>query len=139
GADAAAGVLHRPAPRRGRRSAAESGEERDGGVKPRALFCHPERSEGPGGADGAQTHPPRPLATLGVTLPLHWSALLGFLRSRLVPGESVEDDVYRRGDVSVRFDGRKLIVNSDDPEVLARVHRLFDVDADVRAIAKHFA
>src|SRR6185436_14264615 len=78
GADAAAGVLHRPAPRRGRRSAAESGEERDGGVKPRALFCHPERSEGPGGADGAQTHPPRPLATLGVTLPLHWSALLGF-------------------------------------------------------------
>ena len=108
-------------------------------MKPRALFCHPERSEGPGGADGAQTHPPRPLATLGVTLPLHWSALLGFLRSRLVPGESVEDDVYRRGDVSVRFDGRKLIVNSDDPEVLARVHRLFDVDADVRAIAKHFA
>ncbi len=72
-------------------------------------------------------------------LPFHWSALLEFLRSRLVPGESVEDDVYRRGDISVRFDGRALVVNSDDPEVLTRVHRLFDVDADVLAIARHFA
>jgi AraC family transcriptional regulator of adaptative response / DNA-3-methyladenine glycosylase II len=74
-----------------------------------------------------------------VKLPFHWSALLDFLRSRCVPGESVVDDVYRRGDVSVRFDGRKLVVDSDDPEVLARVRRLFDVDADVAAIAKHFA
>jgi AraC family transcriptional regulator of adaptative response / DNA-3-methyladenine glycosylase II len=74
-----------------------------------------------------------------VKLPFHWNALLDFLRSRLVPGESVVDDVYRRGDVSVRFDGRALVVNSDDPEVLARVRRLFDVDADVAAIAKHFS
>jgi len=73
-----------------------------------------------------------------VRLPFHWHALLDFLRSRCVPGESVADDVYRRGDVSVRFDGRTLVVNSDDPEVLARVHRLFDVDADVDAIAQHF-
>src|SRR5207248_867571 len=72
-------------------------------------------------------------------LPFHWSALLDFLRSRCVPGESVVDDVYRRGGVEVRFDGRKLVITSDDPEVLARVHRLFDVDADVAAIAKHFA
>ena len=72
-------------------------------------------------------------------LPFHWQALLDFLRSRCVPGESVVDDVYRRGDVEVRFDGRKLVVNSDDPEVLARVRRLFDVDADVAAIAKHFS
>jgi AraC family transcriptional regulator of adaptative response / DNA-3-methyladenine glycosylase II len=74
-----------------------------------------------------------------VKLPFHWHALLDFLRSRCVPGESVVDDVYRRGDVAVRFDGRKLVVNSDDPEVLARVRRLFDVDADVDAIAAHFA
>jgi len=73
-----------------------------------------------------------------VKLPFHWSALLDFLRSRCVPGESVVDDVYRRGDVAVRFDGRALAVNSDDPDVLARVHRLFDVDADVGAIARHF-
>jgi len=33
-----------------------------------ALFCHPERREGPGGAGGAPTLPPRPLATLGVTV-----------------------------------------------------------------------
>jgi len=72
-----------------------------------------------------------------VRLPFHWPALLDFLRSRCVPGESVVDDVYRRGDVSVRFDGRTLVVNSDDPEVLARVHRLFDVDADVDAITRH--
>jgi len=72
-----------------------------------------------------------------VRLPFHWHALLDFLRSRCVPGESVVDDVYRRGDVSVRFDGRTLVVNSDDPEVLARVHRLFDVDADVDAITRH--
>lgn len=71
-------------------------------------------------------------------MPFHWHALLDFLRSRCVPGESVVDDVYRRGDVSVRFDGRALAVNSDDPEVLARVRRLFDVDADVAAIARHF-
>jgi 3-methyladenine DNA glycosylase/8-oxoguanine DNA glycosylase len=74
-----------------------------------------------------------------VKLPFHWHALLDFLRSRCVPGESVVDDVYRRGEVEVRFDGRKLVVNSDDPEVLARVRRLFDVDADVAAIAKHFS
>jgi len=30
-------------------------------------ICHPERSEGPGGAGGAQTLPPRSLATLGMT------------------------------------------------------------------------
>ncbi|HYU26557.1 MAG TPA: AlkA N-terminal domain-containing protein [Thermoanaerobaculia bacterium] len=72
-------------------------------------------------------------------LPFHWQALLDFLRSRCVPGESVVDDVYRRGDVSVRFDGRALVVNSDDSEVLARVRRLFDVDADVAAIARHFS
>jgi AraC family transcriptional regulator of adaptative response / DNA-3-methyladenine glycosylase II len=88
---------------------------------------------------GAPPAPPGPSLTLGVTWPLHWHALLDFLRSRCVPGESVVDDVYRRGEVEVRFDGRKLVVNSDDPEVLARVRRLFDVDADVAAIAKHFS
>lgn len=72
-------------------------------------------------------------------LPFHWSALLEFLRPRLVPGEAVDGDVYRRGDVTVRFDGRALVVNSDDADVLARVHRLFDVDANVSAIARHFA
>jgi AraC family transcriptional regulator of adaptative response / DNA-3-methyladenine glycosylase II len=72
-------------------------------------------------------------------MPFHWEALLDFLRPRLVPGESVVDGVYRRGEVSVRFDGCSLIVNTDDPDVLARVHRLFDVDADVGAIARHFA
>jgi len=74
-----------------------------------------------------------------VKLPFHWGALLDFLRPRLVPGESIDDDVYRRGDVTVRFDGRALVVNSDDPDVLARVHRLFDVEADVAGIARHFA
>src|SRR5437762_562147 len=79
------------------------------------------------------------IRTIQVQLLFNWGALLDFLRSRLVPSEFVEGEVYRRGDISVRFDGRKLVVNSDDPEVLARVRRLFDVDADVAAIARHFA
>jgi 3-methyladenine DNA glycosylase/8-oxoguanine DNA glycosylase len=74
-----------------------------------------------------------------VKLPFNFAALLDFLRSRCVPGESIEGDVYRRGDVTVHFDGRALVVNSGDPDVLARVHRLFDADADVAAIARHFA
>jgi 3-methyladenine DNA glycosylase/8-oxoguanine DNA glycosylase len=73
-----------------------------------------------------------------VRLPFHWPALLEFLRARLVPGESIDGDVYRRGDVAVRFDGRKLLVSSDDPAIVARVHHLFDVDADVDAIARRF-
>jgi AraC family transcriptional regulator of adaptative response / DNA-3-methyladenine glycosylase II len=75
---------------------------------------------------------------LRTTHPFHWRALLDFLRSRCVPGESVDGDVYRRDGIEVRFDGRALVVNSDDPEVLARVRRLFDADADVAAIARHF-
>src|SRR6266542_1179702 len=35
------------------------------------VLCHPERSEGPGGTGGAQTLPPRFLATLGMTSRLH--------------------------------------------------------------------
>ena len=70
--------------------------------------------------------------------PFHWHALLDFLRPRLIAGwESIDNDVYRRGDVTVRYDGRRLHASSDDPEVLARVRRLFDVDADVDAIAAH--
>jgi len=34
---------------------------------PITPICHPERSEGPGGAGGAQTRPARSLATLGMT------------------------------------------------------------------------
>src|SRR5262249_19649280 len=34
---------------------------------PITPLCHPERSEGPGGTGGAQTLPPRSLATLGMT------------------------------------------------------------------------
>jgi len=72
--------------------------------------------------------------------PFHWRALLDFLRPRLIADyESIDGDVYRRGDVTVRYDGKRLHVSSDDPDVLARVRRLFDVDADVDSIAAHFA
>jgi 3-methyladenine DNA glycosylase/8-oxoguanine DNA glycosylase len=74
-----------------------------------------------------------------VKLPFHWDAILDFLRPRLVPGESIVDGTYRRGEVEVRFDGKRLHVNSDDPDVIARVHRLCDVDADVDTIERHFA
>lgn len=74
-----------------------------------------------------------------VRLPFHWDALLEFLRSRLVPGESVENGVYRRGAIEVRFDGRALRVTNADDDAVTRVRRLFDADADVDAIARHFA
>jgi release factor glutamine methyltransferase len=38
------------------------------------MICHPERSEGPGGTGGAQTRPPRCLATLGMTKVAHLRA-----------------------------------------------------------------
>src|SRR6266498_3371902 len=47
--------------------------------------CHPERSEGPGGAGGAQTLPPRSLATLGMTKG-------GLSTGRAVPPRRVHDD-----------------------------------------------
>lgn len=75
--------------------------------------------------------------------PIAWDALLAFLAARAVPGvESVEAGVYRRGGLAVRLadDGRavELTVAGTKPaglfDVVRRVRRLFDLDADPLAI-----
>jgi AraC family transcriptional regulator, regulatory protein of adaptative response / DNA-3-methyladenine glycosylase II len=80
---------------------------------------------------------------VAVRAPFHWPALLDFLRPRAVAGvEVVGEDSYRRGDVEVRFDGTALLLEGTAARRLpaddvARVHHLFDVDADSAAIAHH--
>lgn len=88
--------------------------------------------------------------------PFAWEALLEFLAGRAIPGvESVEDGVYRRtfevtdprsgetldGVLSVRQVGHQLqlelpaLVAPVLPRLVARVRRVFDLDADPSAIA----
>jgi AraC family transcriptional regulator of adaptative response / DNA-3-methyladenine glycosylase II len=102
----------------------------------------------------ATTLTARPLA-LPFATPFDWDALLGFLAARAIPGvESVEDGRYRRrfatgaahGIVEVRLapDARSLHVAIEgdrdaEADVLARVRRLFDLDADSAAIDAHLA
>jgi AraC family transcriptional regulator of adaptative response / DNA-3-methyladenine glycosylase II len=101
-------------------------------------------------------------AAEGVTLrlryrpPYDWDAMRDHLAARAVPGvEQVVDDVYRRtavedgqaGLVEVRHDPHRhgLLVTARIasvralPAVLARVRRVFDVGADIEAIAAHLA
>ncbi|MDP9360918.1 MAG: DNA-3-methyladenine glycosylase 2 family protein [Acidobacteriota bacterium] len=72
--------------------------------------------------------------------PFDWSAILAFLRPRAIAGvETIEDDAYVRGAVRVTHDGaRNAIVISDKSEA-GRVRKIFDVDADIDAIERHFA
>ena len=95
----------------------------------------------------------------GITLrlparaPFDAAPILAFLGSRAIPGvEAVEDGAYHR---TISIDGvdARLIVRGDDsrgvivtldppipaamPRVVARVSRLFDLDADVVAIGEH--
>jgi AraC family transcriptional regulator, regulatory protein of adaptative response / DNA-3-methyladenine glycosylase II len=72
--------------------------------------------------------------------PFDWNAILAFLRPRAVAGvETIEDDAYVRGAVRVTHDAaRNAIVVSDKTEA-GRVREIFDVDADIDAIERHFA
>ncbi|HET6726068.1 MAG TPA: AlkA N-terminal domain-containing protein [Gammaproteobacteria bacterium] len=87
--------------------------------------------------------------------PYDWESLLGFLAARAIPGvEVVADGRYRR---SIDVGGRHGIIEVDHaptahaltlrvrfPEpaallrIVARVRRLFDLEADPTAIARHF-
>jgi AraC family transcriptional regulator of adaptative response / DNA-3-methyladenine glycosylase II len=87
--------------------------------------------------------------------PLDWTRLLAYLAGRAVGGvESVRDDTYRRtitvGDVpgllTVRRaarDANHLLLSVDGPgtaslfETVARVRRIFDLDADPRHVIAH--
>ena len=77
--------------------------------------------------------------------PYDWPLMASWLRARAIAGvESVGEDEYARGDVIVRHDERRSALRVEDRQsclsgqaglpVLHRVRRLFDLDADPRAI-----
>ena len=77
--------------------------------------------------------------------PFDWPLLTSWLGARAIAGvESVEQDAYRRGGVVVRHDAEQLGVLVEDRQsclsgqagspVLHLVRRLFDLDADPRAM-----
>jgi AraC family transcriptional regulator of adaptative response / DNA-3-methyladenine glycosylase II len=91
---------------------------------------------------------------LGYRPPLEWGALLDFLRARATPGvERVEDMTYQRtvrlgaktGWISVAVDQRKSVLRADVslslapvlPLLVARLRRLFDLDAHPAIVAAH--
>ena len=87
--------------------------------------------------------------------PLDWPALLGFLSARAIAGlETVVEGVYSRsidlhgvhGTFSIRSAASDALELSLDfpeaaavPEIVARVRRMFDLDADLSTIHRHLA
>jgi DNA-3-methyladenine glycosylase II len=87
--------------------------------------------------------------------PFDWPALLGFLERRAITGlETVVDGVYSRsieingvaGTFSIRpatACALELTVDFPDPtavpQIVARVRRMFDLDADLPAMQRHLA
>jgi AraC family transcriptional regulator of adaptative response / DNA-3-methyladenine glycosylase II len=72
--------------------------------------------------------------------PYDWSAILNFLRPRAIAGlETIEDDAYVRGAVRVTHDAARNAIVVNDKSESDRIRRIFDVDADIAAIEKHFA
>jgi len=70
--------------------------------------------------------------------PYDWNGILNFLRPRAIAGlEVITDEAYERDGIRVTHDGRAVIVS--DPSEADRVRTMFDVDADIVAIEKHFA
>ncbi|HEY1614702.1 MAG TPA: AlkA N-terminal domain-containing protein [Rhizomicrobium sp.] len=91
---------------------------------------------------------------LGYRPPYDWDAMLAFLAGRAIAGvELVEGDRYRRtiaidgavGSVEVAPGDNYLVATIRLPQVggllsvVARLRRLFDLDADVEAIGAHLA
>ncbi len=91
---------------------------------------------------------------LGFRAPYDWDAIAAFLSARAIPGiELVEGDRYlrtieiagHRGSVEVRPNVRHLTATIRFPKVnallgiVARLRRLFDLDADVASIAAHLS
>jgi AraC family transcriptional regulator of adaptative response / DNA-3-methyladenine glycosylase II len=119
---------------------------------PRVPGIRPTRAAGRGYAvvlmsDG------RAVELLRFEAPYDWPALIGFLAARAIPGvEQVEPNRYRRAIAAGRHGGvlevgyergrpsLELRVSSSTPvttDVLARVRRLFDLDADPAVIRRH--
>lgn len=72
--------------------------------------------------------------------PYDWNGILNFLRPRAIAGvEVISDDAYERDGVRVTHDAARNAVIVNDKSQAARVRTMFDVDADIGAIEKHFA
>lgn len=87
--------------------------------------------------------------------PYDWPAMLGFLSARAIAGmEKVVDGVYSRsiglsgvhGTLSIKpeaADSLELLLDFPDPaavpEIVARVRRMFDLDADLSTMHQHLA
>jgi len=72
--------------------------------------------------------------------PYAWDAIINFLRPRAIASvESVDADSYQRGSVRVTHDASRSAVIVNDASEAGRVRAMFDVDADIAAIEKHFA
>jgi AraC family transcriptional regulator of adaptative response / DNA-3-methyladenine glycosylase II len=119
----------------------------------RRLYRRPPsalRRERAGGGNGAALSPIT--LRLAYAEPYDWSALIAFLAARAIPGvETVEPGRYRRtieldgghGTLEVApVPGRAALAATIRfgnvralPAIVARVRRVFDLDADVRAIA----
>ncbi|MGY2189718.1 DNA-3-methyladenine glycosylase 2 [compost metagenome] len=92
---------------------------------------------------------------LGFEPPYDWPAMLGFLSARAIVGlETVADGVYSRsiglngahGTLSIQpatADSLELTLDFPDPtavpEIIARVRRMFDLDAELATIHRHLA
>lgn len=72
--------------------------------------------------------------------PYDWNAILRFLRPRAIAGlETIDDVAYMRGSVRVTHDAARNAINVSDKSAADQVRKIFDVDADIEAIEKHFA
>jgi AraC family transcriptional regulator of adaptative response / DNA-3-methyladenine glycosylase II len=73
---------------------------------------------------------------ISYSTPYDWPLVSGWLRTRLIAGvETFDDDEYRRDGVRVRHDAsREALQIRGGNGSAARVRRLFDLDADPRAI-----
>ena len=81
-----------------------------------------------------------PMIRVHYTPPYDWNGMLNFLRPRAIAGvETVTDDAYERDGVRVTHDAARNAVIVSDPSEVERVRTMFDVDADIVAIEKHFA
>ena len=114
------------------------------------------RKIGPTGRAGSQRSDPGVVLVLDYRAPLDWTALLGFLAGRAIPGvERVADGAYERtirlgalrGTVSVRPHARRSALSVQvspglEGALMAlamRLRALFDLDADPRAVDAHLA
>ena len=92
---------------------------------------------------------------LAFAAPYDWPAMLGFLSARAIAGmETVVGDVYSRsiglngvhGTLSIQpatADALELTLDFSDPtalpEIVARLRRMFDLDADLITMQRHLS